>query len=240
LYRKVVALSQSTSAHFIRIIPAGEVRSELTIERSRFIASAAPAGNVDQARAFIQRIRSEFLDASHNVPLFIIGHGAGVTMHCSDDGEPSGTAGRPALAVLQGSGLGDVAVVVTRYFGGIKLGTGGLVRAYSDAVRQVLAALPRAEKVSTTQLMAAVPYALLERLRQLVATLNGQIEEEEFAAEVTLTVRVRDEVTPVFLAGLKDLCRGAENVIVTQQSVTVAMPLGTGEGTIPEEGTSGG
>ena len=133
-----------------RIIPAGEARVEIIVDKSRFIAAAGPAFSVEEARAFIQKMKVEFPDASHHVPVFIIGHGNSVTVHCTDDGEPSGTAGRPALAVLQGSGLGDVVLVITRYFGGIKLGTGGLVRAYSDAVREVLKVLVRAEKVATT------------------------------------------------------------------------------------------
>ena len=104
------------------------------------------------------RIKQEFADASHNVPAFVVGYGNAVTAHCNDDGEPSGTAGRPMLAVLQGSGLGDAAVVVTRYFGGTKLGTGGLVRAYGDAVRAVLEIAPRAEKVPTHTVMFGLPY----------------------------------------------------------------------------------
>src|SRR5512133_3503069 len=139
-------------------VPSYEVRGEIRVVNSRFISSLAPAGSVDEARAFINRIKTEFADASHNVPIFLIGHGDSVTAHSSDDGEPSGTAGRPALAVLQGSGLGDVVVVITRYFGGTKLGTGGLVRAYSDAVREVLAVTPHAEKVPTHTVMAVVPY----------------------------------------------------------------------------------
>ena len=126
------------------LIPAQETRIEIIVVNSRFIATAAPVFSVDEAKAFIAKVREEFADASHNVPTYLIGHGASVIAHCSDDGEPSGTAGRPALAVLRGSGLGDVAVVVTRYFGGTKLGTGGLVRAYGDAVREVLAVLETA------------------------------------------------------------------------------------------------
>jgi uncharacterized YigZ family protein len=116
-------------------IPARETRAEIKVVNSRFVATVAPVFSVDAAKAFIARVRREFADATHNVPAYLIGHGASVIAHCNDDGEPSGTAGRPALAVLRGSGLGDVAVVVTRYFGGTKLGTGGLVRAYSGAVR---------------------------------------------------------------------------------------------------------
>ncbi len=119
-------------------IPARRTRTEIVVVNSRFITTAQPAFSVDEAKAFIQEMKNEFADASHNVPAFLIGYGASVTAHCSDDGEPSGTAGRPALAVLQGSDLGDIVVVVTRYFGGTKLGTGGLVRAYTDAVKSVL------------------------------------------------------------------------------------------------------
>ncbi len=100
------------------LIPAKQTRIEIIVVNSRFIATAAPVFSVEQAKAFIAKMRREFADASHNVPVFLVGHGRSVTAHCSDDGEPSGTAGRPALAVLQGSGLGDIAVVVTRYFGG--------------------------------------------------------------------------------------------------------------------------
>ncbi|HOU42491.1 MAG TPA: YigZ family protein, partial [Promineifilum sp.] len=149
----------------VRAIPAAETRVELVVVNSRFLATAAPAFSVEAARAFVGRVRAEFADATHNVPAYLIGHGAATIAHCHDDGEPSGTAGRPVLAVLQGSGLGDIAVVVTRYFGGTKLGTGGLVRAYGDAARAVVAALPRAEKVATVTALIEVPYSLLERLR---------------------------------------------------------------------------
>jgi uncharacterized YigZ family protein len=111
-------------------VPLKEIRRELIVVNSRFVATLAPVMSVEEAKAFIARIRGEFSDASHNVPAYLVGGGDSLIEHCSDDGEPSGTAGRPALAVLKGSGLGDVAVVVTRYFGGTKLGTGGLVRAY--------------------------------------------------------------------------------------------------------------
>ncbi|MCJ7700323.1 MAG: YigZ family protein, partial [Anaerolineales bacterium] len=140
-------------------IPAQEIRHEIVVVNSRFIATLAPVFDVDQAKSFITRVKSEFTDASHNVPAFVVGHGASIIAHCSDDGEPAGTAGRPTLAVLQGSGMGDAAVVVTRYFGGTKLGKGGLVRAYGDAVRQVLKIAPLAKKVPTQTLMFALPYA---------------------------------------------------------------------------------
>jgi uncharacterized YigZ family protein len=191
------------------LVPAQETRTEIEVLNSRFIASAAPSTNVEAARAFIAQIKSEFSDASHHVPAFIIGHGASVTSHCHDDGEPSGTAGRPALAVLQGSGLGDVVVVVTRYFGGTKLGTGGLVRAYGDAVRAVLDVLPRARRVAVEVVMLALPYPLFERVRLLVAAHQGQILEEDFGVDVTLTAHFTAENLAHFQSALQELSSGS-------------------------------
>jgi uncharacterized YigZ family protein len=203
-------------------IPARETRVEITVVNSRFIATAAPVFSVDEAKAFIARIRAEFPDATHHVPAYLIGHGATVIAHCSDDGEPSGTAGRPALAVLRGSGLGDAAVVVTRYFGGTKLGAGGLVRAYGDAVREALAALPRAEKVPTYTVMFTVPYSLFERVRLAVADHHGQILDQEFAADVRVTARFAVERFPAFQNALRELSHGQlEAEIVAAVEATI-------------------
>jgi uncharacterized YigZ family protein len=205
-------------------VPAEEIRRELTVSNSRFVASLAPVFSVDEAKAFINHIKAEFADASHNVPLYLVGHGTSEIAHCSDAGEPSGTAGRPALAVLRGSSLGDVAVVITRYFGGTKLGTGGLVRAYSEAVRQVVEAVPRAEKVLTHTIMLAFPYTYLERVRMLVAAQDGTVLDEDFTADVTLTARLRVDKLPAFQAGLSELTNGKvqAEVIETQH---ILIPL---------------
>src|SRR5688572_19497440 len=112
-------------------IPAETTRVEIRVVNSRFIATIAEARTAEDAHAFIAAIRAEFANASHNVYAFRAGYGASVIEGMSDDGEPSGTAGRPALSVLRGADLGDVVLVITRYFGGTKLGTGGLVRAYT-------------------------------------------------------------------------------------------------------------
>lgn len=202
-------------------IPAGEVRTEIMVVNSRFIASLRPVFSVDDAKDFVQKIKDEFSDATHNVPAYLVGYGASVTAHCSDDGEPSGTAGRPVLAVLRGSGLGDVAVVVTRYFGGTKLGTGGLVRAYSDAVRAVLELTPRATKVMTYTVLLALPYSLLERVRLLVSRHSGQILEEEFAGDVTITARFPVKAMDGFQGDLQELSSGTlqAEVITTQETI---------------------
>src|SRR4030095_2751575 len=129
------------------LIPLNESRREHVAVNSRFIATLTPAFSVEGARAFIARIKKEFADATHNVPAYIIGGRNTRTEFCSDDGEPSGTSGKPALTVLRGSGLGDVAVVVTRYFGGTLLGTGGLVTAYTESTQMVVNAVVRGRRV---------------------------------------------------------------------------------------------
>ena len=206
-------------------IPAAEAQAEIEVLNSRFLATAAPVFSVEEARAFLARVREEFPDATHHVPAYVVGHGASVTAHCSDDGEPAGTAGRPALAVLQGSGLGDVAVVVTRYFGGTKLGTGGLVRAYGDAVRAVLEILPRAQKVATHTLQLAMPYTLFERLRLAVAAHGGQILDEAFAAEVRITARFPAERVPGFQAEVQELSGGRVEARIVASDEATIMPL---------------
>jgi uncharacterized YigZ family protein len=207
------------------LIPAEQTRAEIIVSNSRFIATAAPVFSVEQAREFIHEMKHEFSDATHNVPVFLIGNGASVTAHSSDDGEPSGTAGRPALAVLQGSGLGDIAVVVTRYFGGTKLGTGGLVRAYTDSVKAVLEILPRAEKVATHTVMLAVPYPIFEQTRLLIQKYNGKTLDEEFSADVTLSVQFVAENLDPFNGELNELTRGQIQAEIVESNPETIMPV---------------
>ncbi len=218
------------------LIPGAETRREIRVVNSRFIATVAPAFSVDEARAFIARVRSEFADASHNVPAYLIGHGATTIAHCHDDGEPSGTAGRPALAMLGGSGLGDVVVVVTRYFGGTKLGTGGLVRAYGDAVREVLSVLPRAVKVPTHTVEVSAPYSTFERLRLLIKAHQGKILQECFAVEVTITAQFAVKRFPGFQAALMDLSNGTLAADVLETNESTVMPIGADEVSATNDG----
>jgi uncharacterized YigZ family protein len=211
-------------------IPAAETRTEIRVSNSRFIATAAPAFTVEEAKEFIKRIKTEFKDASHNVPAYVIGYGPAVTAHCNDDGEPSGTAGRPMLAVLQGSGLGDIVAVVTRYFGGTKLGTGGLVRAYGDAVKELLAILPRAEKVATHTVMIALPYNLYEQVKLLLGVWYGQILDEAFAADITITVRFAVEHFSHFQDALRELSHGQLEAEIIETDPDTIMPLKSDEG----------
>ncbi len=205
-----------------RLIPLEAVEKEILVVNSRFIASLSPAKSVEGARAFVNEIKQRYPDASHHVPAFVIGHGKSIITHCTDDGEPSGTAGRPALAVLQGSGLGDVVVVVTRYFGGTKLGTGGLVKAYGDAVREVLKGVKFAVLVPTTTLMFVLPYRLYDQVVRLIETYVGQMIDTEFMEEIIVTVRFKDEVVEAFTNDLGNLSSGqVEPIIIEQNSESV-------------------
>ncbi len=206
-------------------IPAKETRTEFKVSNSRFIATIAPVFSVDEAKAFITRIKREFADASHNVPAYLVGHGNTVTAHCTDDGEPSGTAGRPMLAVLQGSGLGDVAVVVTRYFGGTKLGTGGLVRAYSDGVRAALKVVPLAEKMPTHTVMLAFPYTHFERIKLLLAAHGAQTLDTDFSADILITAQFTVEKFPAFQTALQEMTHGTLSAEIIETNPDTIMPL---------------
>jgi uncharacterized YigZ family protein len=176
---------------------------------------------VEEARAFVGRIRKEFADASHNVPAYIVGGGNTVTEYSSDDGEPSGTAGRPALTVLRGSGMGDVAVVVTRYFGGTLLGTGGLVRAYTESTQLVVNAARRGRRVPVHVAMIAIPYNMLERVRLLVKRDGGEILGEDFGADITMTLQFPVASFDAFQNGLRELSAGTLKAEVIESSETV-------------------
>lgn len=171
-------------------IPADTARVAISVLNSRFIATAGHTDSVDAARAMIAAVRAELPDASHHCYAYLVGYGASVTAGMGDDGEPAGTAGRPMLAVLRGAGLGDVTVVVTRYFGGTLLGTGGLVRAYGDAVKAVLEALPRAEWVELRSLVAHLSYGAYAAARRALESHGALIDDEQFGAEVRLAARV--------------------------------------------------
>ncbi|MCK9246162.1 MAG: YigZ family protein [Anaerolineaceae bacterium] len=208
-----------------RLIPLEAVETEITVVNSRFIANLAPASSVEDARGFISEIKKRHPDASHHVPAFVIGHGKSIIAHCSDDGEPSGTAGRPALAVLQGSGLGNVVVVVTRYFGGTKLGTGGLVKAYGDAVREVLKQVRFAALLPTTTLMFVAPYRLYDQVVRLMETHDALVLETEFLENVTVTLRLKDEEVQAFTNTLGNLSSGQVEPIVVEQNPESVFPL---------------
>lgn len=179
-------------------IPARRHRAEIEVRRSRFIAIADHAPTVEAAQAFLAEMRAEFSDATHHVHAFCVGHGASLIQGMSDDGEPGGTAGRPSMAVLSGSGLGDVALVTVRYYGGSKLGTGGLVRAYTEAAQAVLAELPRAIRETRQRVAAQLPYPLFEQARRAFLARGAVIESEDFEIQVRIRAHLAlDQVEPL-------------------------------------------
>lgn len=206
-------------------IPAAQATAEIEILKSRFIATVAPIFSVDEAKAFIKKINTKHATASHNVPVFLIGHGKTVIAHSSDNGEPSGTAGRPALAVLKGSGLGDVAVVVTRYYGGTKLGTGGLVRAYGDAVRAVLSVTQRAMKVPTYTTTVTLPYSYFEQVKLLIEMAKGIVLNQIFAANIVLTIQFELTQFDDFQQQLGELSQGELNATIIETNLDTIMPI---------------
>jgi uncharacterized YigZ family protein len=189
-------------------IPAATVRAVHEVSRSRFIATLGCAESVEAARQFIAAVRAEMPDATHHVYAFRIGYGNSLIEGLSDDGEPSGTAAPPIMAVLRGADVGDVVLVVTRYFGGIKLGTGGLVRAYSEAARLAIGAMTVRQKVALCRLALEVPYSLYERVRLLSAQHKAQIEAEVFAESVRLELTLPQRDLAAFSAALRDLSHG--------------------------------
>jgi uncharacterized YigZ family protein len=172
-------------------IPAARVRTEIVVDRSRFLCTLAHAATPEAAHAFVREVQGEFAGATHNCWAFVAGPpGSSARIGMSDDGEPHGTAGRPMLTVLTHSGVGEVAAVVTRWFGGTKLGTGGLARAYSAAVHAALEQLPRRERVETVTLTVVVDYTHFAAVRHALPAVEAELLGEDFGAEVTLALRV--------------------------------------------------
>lgn len=170
-------------------IPARLHRVEQVVRRSRFLTTLAHAPDADAAHAFIERVREEFPDATHHCWAFQAGPpGSTRSLGMSDAGEPPGTAGRPMLTVLLHGGVGEVVAVTTRWFGGTKLGTGGLARAYAGGVKLALEKLPTEEKVRRVRLEVTVGYAAVDALQRRLEALEAHTEEEEYGAEVRYRV----------------------------------------------------
>lgn len=194
-------------------IPAETMRIEIEVARSRFIATAGKVTSVDQTKQVLSGIRAEMPDASHHVYAFRVGYGNSVTEGMSDDGEPTGTAGPPILAVVRGRDIGDVIVVVTRYFGGTKLGTGGLVRAYSEAAQTVLQKLKTELKIEKQSLSMEIPYNIYQRVRSLIESGQGVIIDEVFEGNVTITATFPVSSVPDFERTLRDASSGRVVII---------------------------
>ena len=172
-------------------IPSHQQRFELEIKRSRFITSIKQVSNKLEAKAFIKTLREEFQDANHHCWAVIAGRPDDIYQQDqSDDGEPKGTAGKPMLNVLQHSNLGNLVVVVTRYFGGIKLGAGGLVRAYTQCVSESLKELKTVEFLIRDAVQIQLPYSMLDSLEYAFKNTNIEITDKTFTESIKLNLLV--------------------------------------------------
>ncbi len=199
-------------------IPASSFRCEIEIERSRFITTVEPIACSEAAEHFIARIRSEFPDANHNCWAYLVGPpGSSDRSGMSDDGEPHGCAGKPMLTTLLHGGVGDTAVVVTRYFGGTKLGKGGMVKAYTRAVQEALQQMPRAERIDWRRLSITLAYPLLSSIERQFASFEVEILDQHYTERVRIDVRLPREHLEAFLKQVTDVSGGQAEVAVIDQ-----------------------
>ena len=180
---------------------------EIVEKKSRFIATVRLVESEEEALSCLEALRKKYWDARHNCFVYIIGENQ-ETVRCSDDGEPSGTAGRPMLDVVQGAGLRNVLVVVTRYFGGILLGAGGLTRAYGKSARDALAAAGVAAMGRWTAARCTCPYPLLERVKLEAQAAGGTVDGIDYGAEVTLNLSLPEDAPKRLQDRLTELSAG--------------------------------
>lgn len=176
-------------------------------KKSRFIATLKPVKSQEEAAAFIEEQKKRYWDARHNCSAFVIGKNNELS-RCSDDGEPSGTAGRPMLEVLTGEGVHDAAVVVTRYFGGTLLGTGGLVRAYTQAVKDGLGKSTFAVEREGMRLLLAMEYSDVDRVLRCLADEGIKPDKSDYGKDVTMELTVATEKTEALEKRLTDISDG--------------------------------
>jgi len=200
------------------LVPAGVYRVEQTIRRSRFIATVGPAGEAATAAAFVHGVRAEFRDATHHCWAYVTGPpGTTASIGLSDDREPLGSAGRPILEALLHSGVGDVVAVVTRYYGGTNLGTGGLVRAYGGTARLALEGLARTLRVSRVPIEVRVPYGAVSAARRALVAFAPPTQRLGPGTQVSFTLDVPDDRLDELRAALAD-ATGGQGQIVTRPS----------------------
>jgi len=192
--------------------------AELVVKKSRFIGRIAPAQSVEAAAAFVTIVKAAHHDASHNVWAYHLRDGQ---MRCSDDGEPQGTAGQPVLETLQKQGLEDCVAVVTRYFGGILLGAGGLTRAYGQAASAAIEAAGIVTMEPCRVLRVACGYDFYGALQRLASTHGGTVLNTQYADTVAVTLRLRAEDADAFTAQLAEKSNGRVRAAVVREEYAV-------------------
>lgn len=194
-------------------VPAQYGQAELTEKRSRFIGQVWPVSTEAEARELIAKTKSTYHDARHNCWCYIIRDGD--IVRYADDGEPQGTAGQPMLEIFRRGGIENVLCVVTRYFGGILLGTGGLTRAYAGAAKLALDEAGIAEMRLWTAVAVTCPYSLFERVKNEIEAFGGITEDVAYEADVSVTALFPDDNAEPFLKRITDLSAGTVNGEIT-------------------------
>ncbi|CUB02425.1 YigZ family protein [Marinomonas fungiae] len=194
--------------------PTHEQRFDLEIKNSQFITTVRRTRGRDEAKAFILEMNLRYPDANHNCWAFVAGAPNNVHLwDQSDDGEPKGTAGKPMLNVLQHSNFGEITVVVTRYFGGIKLGAGGLVRAYSQAVVEALDKVEWQEIYPRQTVFIKIAYPLLGKVEYWLENSDIDVDDKQFSEDIEITLAVIERTWPEQRQALIDLCQGNIKII---------------------------
>jgi len=200
------------------LIPAAPVTFSEEIKKSRFITLLAHTDGVEAAKAFVDTVRAEHPDARHHCVAWVAGPpDDSQQLGFSDDGEPAGTAGKPMLAQLMGSDIGEITAVVVRYYGGILLGTGGLVKAYGGGVQQALNQLATTRKMPLTEYTLWCDYAQLGGVETLLEQFEGKIVASEYQASVYLRVALPHSRLDAFSARLADFSRGTLQLLKTEE-----------------------
>lgn len=188
-------------------IPTARAEAEIEVKKSRFISIAIPARTLEEVKEAVALVRSEHPDATHVVHAAVVGK-AGTIYSSSDDKEPKNTAGRPALEVIKGSGITDIAVCIVRYFGGTLLGTGGLVKAYGDSAKEVLRIVPTEELVDKTRFRMLLPYNAYTQIKRLISASEAVIDSEKFDTMIGIEGTVPSAKLGTLKAGTDDIGQG--------------------------------
>ena len=203
------------------LIPSGAGEAELTEKRSRFLGHVRPVETEDEARAFIAEMKKKYYDARHNCWCYLI---RGGPERYSDDGEPQGSAGIPMLEVFKRENVTNVVCVVTRYFGGVLLGTGGLLRAYTKSAKDALTAAGVSAVRRWVTVDVTCSYGLFERVKTAVAALNGAVDGLDYGADVTMHILLPEEAVEDFAVQLRDLSAGSAEAVTTGEQMK-AVPM---------------
>ena len=198
-------MNKQKSFHILK--PA---RFKIKIQRSSFIGSVASAPNIQEAETFIEKIKKEFYKATHNCFAYRINEDQ---FRFSDDGEPSGTAGRPILTMLEKYNLQQAAMVVTRFFGGVKLGTGGLSRAYSQCAEETIHEAGVREVIPHQQIILAYPYSFTSQIESIIKKHSGKIISGDFKADVKASIRIPNALMDHFISEVSSLSSDQVKII---------------------------